>query len=51
MEKPPKFSENNRKGDPYENVQLVNDWLNYFSANEASKCMVFVLTLVGSSRL
>lgn len=38
MEKAPKLSEYNRKGDPNGNVHLVNEQLNYFYVDEASKC-------------
>lgn len=50
MEKPHNLSEYNRKGDPYKHTQLVNDWMNYYSIDEASKCKLFALTLVGSTR-
>lgn len=51
MEKPPKLGEYDGKGDIDEHVQLVNDQLNYFSADEASKCKLFALTLVGSNMI
>lgn len=51
MEEPPKLGDYNVKRDPDEHVQVVNDRLNYFSADDASKCKLFVLTLVGSTML
>lgn len=50
MEKPPKLGEYNRKGDPREHVRLVNDQLNYFSVDDASKFKLLALSLVGLSR-
>lgn len=50
-EKPPKISEYNKKGDPDEHVQLVDDQLNYFNFGDVPKCKLFALTLVGLSRL
>lgn len=35
MEKPLKLGKYNKNGDSDEHVQLVNDWVNYFSVDEA----------------
>lgn len=51
MEKPPKLTDYDGKGDPNENEQLVDKQLNYFGGYEASKCKLFTLTLVGPTRL
>lgn len=51
MEKPHKLGEYDGNGDPSENVQLVNDQLNYFSIEEAFKCKLFSLTVAGPVRL
>lgn len=47
MEKPPKLCEYDGKEDPYKHLQLISDRVNYFNVNEASKCKLFSLTLVG----
>lgn len=47
----PKLSEYDGKGDPNEHVQLVNERVNYFSANDVSQCNLFAMTLVVSARL
>lgn len=39
------------KRDLDEHMQLANDRLNYFSADEASKGKLFALTLVGPTRI
>lgn len=46
VEKSPKLSDYDGKGDPDEHVQLVNDQLSYFSIDDASKCKLFMLTQV-----
>lgn len=46
IEKMPKLGEHDEKGYPGEYVQIVNDRLNYFYVDEASKCKLFALTLV-----
>lgn len=51
MEKPPKTSEYNKKGIPDDHVQLVNDRLNYFNVEESSKCNMFIINLVGQTKL
>lgn len=51
MKKSTKLREYEGKGDPDEHVQLVNDWMNYFSTDKASKCKLFALTLVGPSKM
>lgn len=51
MDKPLKLCEYDGKGDHDEHVQLVDDRLNYFSTDEASKCKLFTLTLVGLARM
>lgn len=51
IQKPLKLGECNGKGDPDEHIQLVNDRLNYYSADEAFKFKLLALTLVGSARL
>lgn len=51
MQKPPKLEEYNGKGNPDEHVKLVNYRFNYYSADDASKCKMLALTLVGLSRL
>lgn len=51
MEKPPKLSEYNGKGDPNKHVQLINERLNYFNADKASKWKNFVLNLFESYKL
>lgn len=51
MGKSPKLGEYDGKGDPYKQVQLVNDRINYFSIDEASKCKLFALTLVHPTML
>lgn len=40
-----------REGDPDEHVQVVYEQLNYFGTDDASKCKLFALTLVGPTRL
>lgn len=37
MQKPPKLREYNRKEDPNKHMQFVNDRLNYYITNNASK--------------
>lgn len=49
MQKSPKLEEYNKKGDPDDYVQLVNDQFNY--DRDASKSNLSVLVLVGSVRL
>lgn len=51
MEKPPKLSKYNYKGYLDEHVQLFNERLNYFNGDEASKCKLSAITLVGLTRL
>lgn len=51
LEKPPNMSEYYGKGDLNEHIQLVNDCLNYFRADEAYKCELFALTLIRSSKI
>lgn len=46
MEKSPKLSDYDGKGDPDEHVQLVNDRMSYFSIDNAPKCKLFMLTQV-----
>lgn len=41
----------NGKGDPIKHAQLVNNRLNYFSIDDASKCNLFAETLIGPARL
>lgn len=38
LEKPHKLKEYDGKGDPKEHVQLINERLNYFQVDEATKC-------------
>lgn len=38
MERLSKLGDNDGKGDLDEHVQLINEWLNYYSAEKASKC-------------
>lgn len=47
----PKLGEYDEKGYPGVYVQIVNDRLNYFYADEASKCKLFALTLVSLAML
>lgn len=51
MVKPPKLVKYDRKRNPDEHVELLNDRVNYFSINGASKCKYFTLTLIGPSKL
>lgn len=51
MERLSKLGDNDGKGDLDKHVQLINEWLNYYSAEKALKCKLFVLTLVGPSKL
>lgn len=51
MEKPPKLCEYDGKGDSHEHIQIINDQLNYFITDKASKCKFFTLTLVGPTRM
>lgn len=51
MENPSKLSEYDGKENPYVLVQLINERLNYFNTDEASKCKLFALTLIRSARL
>lgn len=51
MKKPPKLGKYNGKGDLEEHIQLIDDRLNYFIANKASKYKLFTLTLVRPTRL
>lgn len=46
MEKPPKLSDYDGKWDPDEYIQLVDDRMSYFSADDVSKCKLFAVTLV-----
>lgn len=46
MDTPPKLGEYGKKWDPNEYEKLVNDRLSYFSANDASKRKMFVLSLI-----
>lgn len=41
--KTPKLGDYNGKGDPDEHIQLVNDWIDYYSAIDASKCKLKML--------
>lgn len=45
IEKSPKLSNYDRKGDPDEHVKLVNGQLSCFNTNDSSNCILFVLTL------
>lgn len=51
MEKSLNLNDFDVKGGLDKHVQLVNDRLNYFSVDEASKCKLFALTLVGPTML
>lgn len=51
MEKPIKLVDYDGKRDPDEHVQLVDERLSYFSVDNAYKCKLFTLTLIGKSRL
>lgn len=51
MEKLPKLGEYDGKGDPDKHVHLSNEWLNYLSVDDTSKCKLFPLTLIELSRL
>lgn len=51
VEKPPKLGEYDGKEDTDEHMQLVNDQVNYFNTDEASKCKLFALALVGPDML
>lgn len=51
MQKPPKLGEYNGNEDSDKHIQLVNDILNYYNANDASNCKLLELTLVGPTRL
>lgn len=46
MQKPLKLEEYNGKGEHGKHVQLVNEWLNYYSADNASKLKLLGSTLV-----
>lgn len=46
MDTLPKLGEYGKKWDPDEHEKLVNDRLSYFSANDASKRKMFVLSLI-----
>lgn len=46
-----KLEEYDKKGDLDEHVQLVNEQLSYFSTDDASKCKLFVLTLIRSPQM
>lgn len=45
------MGEYNGKGDPGEHVQLINDQLNYFHTDKSFECKLFMLTLIGSTKL
>ncbi|CAI8618236.1 unnamed protein product [Vicia faba] len=45
MEKTPKLTDYDRNGDLDEHVKLVDEWFNYFGADDTSKCKLFVLTM------
>lgn len=47
MEKPLRWNEYDGKGDMDEHMQLMNDWINYYNTDKASKCKLLALTLVG----
>lgn len=49
--KTPKMNEYNEKGDIDKHMQLINECLNYFHVEEASKCKLCALNLMISSRL
>lgn len=51
MKKSPKLGNYDGKEDPDEHMQLINDRLNYFSIDDAYKCKIFVLTLIGLARV
>lgn len=51
VEKPPKLVECEGKGDPDEHTQLVNDRLNYFNIDDASKFKIFAFTLIRPTML
>lgn len=51
MDKPPKLCEYDKMGDLDYHIQLVNNRMNYFSVDEASKYKISVLTLVGLDRI
>lgn len=46
-----KLGEYDANGDLDKDVQLANDQLSYFSNDEASRCKLFSLTVVGPTRL
>lgn len=50
MENPPKLREYDGKGDSDKHMHLVNDLLNYFDADKASKGKLFAFTLVGPAK-
>lgn len=51
MEKTPKLSDYDGKGDLDEHMQLVDDRFSYFGVDDASKCKLFALALVGPACL
>lgn len=46
MEKTPKLTNYDRKGDPDEHVQLIDEQLSYFSTEDTSKYMLFALIMI-----
>lgn len=51
MKKPPMLGEYNGKGDPAEHMQIVNDRLDYYNTDDASKCKLLAVMLVKPARL
>lgn len=51
MEKPSRLTDYDGKGDPDEHVQVMDNWLSYFSIDDAFKCNLFALNLFEPSRL
>lgn len=51
MKKPPMLGEYNGKGYPDEHMQFINDRLDYYNVDDASKCKLLELMLVIPARL
>lgn len=51
MEKTPKLTNYDRKGDPDEHVQLIDEQLSYFNTEDTSKYVLFDLIMIKPTRL
>lgn len=51
MDKPSKLNDYDGKGDQKDHMMHVDDQMSYLNANNVTKCMLFVLTLVEPSQL